>query len=367
MSEVQKRKLVIASVLKPVNDTRMTEKIGQSLAKTENFEVHVCGFSDSPGTVSGLEIHPHGPFKRISLERWLVPLRILRKTIELRPAILIITTHELLFISAVAKLITGCKVIYDVQENYFRNILYTTAFPGLLRPVLAGYVRVKEYLLSPIVSHFFLAEKGYAKELSFPGKRFTILENKLSKTSAPIPSRRNKYALVFSGTLAPETGVFKAIEIAILLHQLDSRITLTLIGYCAQHAVLEKIKSTIGPFSFITLIGGEHLVPHSEILRRLAVSGAGIVSYPPNPATFGATPTKLYEYLGLQLPIILVDHPRWVSFCAPFNAAIIFDYEDVNAAAILQSLETVHFYPHSPKNVFWESEESKLLAQIGSL
>ena len=44
MQEIKKRRIVLASVLKPVNDPRMFEKMGQSLSA--QYEVHIIGDSD---------------------------------------------------------------------------------------------------------------------------------------------------------------------------------------------------------------------------------------------------------------------------------------------------------------------------------
>ncbi len=41
MQEIKKRRIVLASVLKPVNDPRMFEKMGQSLS--HHYEVHIIG------------------------------------------------------------------------------------------------------------------------------------------------------------------------------------------------------------------------------------------------------------------------------------------------------------------------------------
>jgi hypothetical protein len=43
MQEIKKRRIVLASVLKPVNDPRMFEKMGQSLSQM--YEVHIIGDS----------------------------------------------------------------------------------------------------------------------------------------------------------------------------------------------------------------------------------------------------------------------------------------------------------------------------------
>ena len=121
---------------------------------------------------------------------------------------------------------TGCRVIYDIRENYFRNILYTDAFPSFLRIFIASYVRVKEWITFPFINFYFLAEAGYAGEISFMGNKKVVIENKVKRI--PLPPSTKKSAkdgsihLLFSGTLATTTGVFVAIELATKLHALES-------------------------------------------------------------------------------------------------------------------------------------------------
>ncbi|MBT1705404.1 glycosyltransferase [Chryseosolibacter indicus] len=368
MSEVKKRKVVIASVLKPVDDTRMYEKLGISLASIPDVEVHVIGFPACSKSVSSIKFHQLRFFKRLSAKRLFVPWKILSLTVKLKPALFIITTHELLLVSSIAKLLTGCKIIYDVQENYERNILYTNAFPPVIRGVISRYVGVKQLLLSRFVDHFFLAEKSYEQELSFLGNRKTILENKLM--SAPINKRERKnhsFNLLFSGTLAESTGVFTAIQIAIGLHQLSSKVRLTIIGYAAKGHTLKEIRQLAESHSFITLIGGDNLVPHKQILEYIDNSDFGIIAYPPNPSTAGSVPTKLYEYIGRQLPIILINHTPWVDFCKQYNAAVVFNYAEIDYPTLFNQMNQSDFYTIDPKEVFWQSEEPKLLKAVKTI
>lgn len=368
MSEVKKRKIVIASVLKPVHDTRMSEKIAQTLAETRQYEVHVIGFpvSDADTVIADAAFITHSlpHFKRLSIKRILMPLKILRKVLRLNPDLLIITTHELLTISVMTKLLRGCKIIYDVQENYYRNIISTQTFTVFFRPFLAAYVRLKEVLLSSFVNHFFLAEKGYENEISFPGKNFTVLENKVRFPRHQSVMQRNPYQLLFSGTLAETTGVFNAIALAVKLHAVEPKISLTIIGHCAQDHVLKKIKDAIASHQFIQLIGGRKLVAHDLIISKIHSSGAGIICYPPNPSTHGSIPTKLYEYLGFHLPILLYRHPLWVNLCSSFKAAVVLDPSNIDPPAILKALKDREFYFVKPKNVYWEGEEPKLIRQV---
>jgi hypothetical protein len=367
MQEIKKRRIVIASVLKPVDDPRMTEKIGKSLAS--HYEVSIAGFPSRKNPAHPeIVFYPSPLFSRLSFRRIAAPWRILSLVMKVRPSLLIISTHELLCIGVIAKLFVHCRVIYDVQENYYRNILHTNAFPRWVRPWLALYVRMKEWITSPFIDHYLLAEKGYEQELTFPGKKYTVIENKFKRLTLPeFPKRHvsdGAIHLLFSGTLAASTGVFKAIELATALHRHDSRVRLTIIGYCAQEKERERIQRDISDKPWIELYGGDHLIPYEEIVKAILTSDFGIIAYPPNPSTENAIPTKLYEYLANKLPILLTVHPVWTALCRPYPASIVFKDPILEAEAILRYMETGNFYINTPQEAFWDTEEKKLVALI---
>lgn len=367
-----RKTIVIASVLNPVDDSRMYEKLGLTLAGSGKYSVHIVGHESDPPQAPGLTSHAIKPFARIGLRRLLAPWRIFFIVLRLRPAIFLIETHELLLPAAVLKLFTRCRVIYDIRENYFWNILYTPAFPLVLKPFVALYVRGKETLLAPFVDHFLLAEKGYERELRFPRKRYTIIENKVRIT----PEKRAKenalssketVNLIFSGTLAETTGVFTAIELAIKLHVMDDRIRLTIIGFSHQRRVLEKIRMLIQPRSFIRLIAHENPVPHAEIFKHIGESDFGMITYQINPSTMNSIPTKMYEYLGFHLPILLVNHKPWVAFCFPYSAAVVFDPHHYDVAVVYREMMEGSFYSAEPTDVYWKTEEARLLQALSRL
>ena len=346
----------------------MFEKMGQSLADTGRFEIHIFGYPTKTAIHSEIKLHPSKAFKRLSLSRLIQPLKILTTILRLKPKFVIITTHELLGISALIKLMLKCRLVYDIQENYYRNIRYTNAFPYWISPLLAVYVRVKEIVLSLLIDFFILAEKGYISELRFLAKETIIIENKLKRPAvnyAKKSSSDNLVHLLFSGTLAETTGVFNAIKLVKSLHLQEPKIRLTIIGYCAQTSILSKIRNEIEGFNFIELIGGNTLVPHREIIKQVQESDYGIISYLPNKSTENRIPTKLYEYLGCKLPILLIKQQTWVDYCSPYQACIpIEDFSKLDIQYLLNQLTTAQFYQTTPKNVFWESEAAKLIKQI---
>jgi hypothetical protein len=372
MQEIKKSRIVIASVLKPVDDTRMFEKFAQSLSA--HYAIHLVGYptTRTPATGdTGITLHPAPAFSRLSLARLLAPWRILRKVLSLKPALLIINTHELLLAALLSKILLRCRVVYDIRENYYRNILHTNTFGPGVRRLLALYVRLKEKLAAPFIDHFLVAEKSYPQEMTFlPPNRTAIVENKLKRpTAMPLQKKPGGATLnlLFSGTLAESTGVFQAVDLAEALHAHDTNVKLTLIGYCARKPELEKLRARIRDKPFITLVGGDRLVPHPAILDAVAHAGFGIIAYPPNPSTDGAIPTKLYEYLGHSLPILITDHPQWLALCELSQAALLFDPHHLNAVDLLHAMKTRPFYTTQPENIYWEDEERHLTNVVDSL
>ncbi len=369
MKNQQRKRIVLASVLKPINDTRMFEKLGVSLTDTEAYEMTIIGYP-CIHKISHPNIHfiPHKSFKRISIGRLLAPLKALKEILQVKPEALIINTHELLIVAILNRILFGTIICYDIQENYFRNLRHTSAFPPVLKTILAGWVRLKEKLLVPFFHWSFLAEKGYENEMRFFGKKYTVIENKVSIPKGFTRKYKDHHSitLLFSGTLAESTGVFQAINLAKKLHAEEDKVRLKIIGYCAQSAMLEKMLEAVNGCSFIELIGGDHLVPHPQIMEEIGEADFGIICYPPSAHTENSMPTKLYEYAGCQLPMLLQDYATWVSFCSSFQGAIPINFDRIEPSDILQKMNG-HFYPNPPKGLTWENESGKLIEAIESL
>ncbi|MCX8490568.1 MAG: glycosyltransferase [Cyclobacteriaceae bacterium] len=364
------KRVVLASVLKPIDDTRMYEKLGKSLSKTGRYAVFIIGFPAKKNLVDkdNIQFIPLQNFNRLTLSRLLSPINIFKKIVKVKPHVLIVNTHELLLVAILNRILFGTRIVYDIQENYWRNILYTDTFPKPLRPALAVWVRLKEVVTSPLFHWNLLAEKSYRKEMSFFGEKATTLENKVS-----IPrgffrdASKTQFKLLFSGTLAESTGVFESINLAKKLQVLEPTVQLLVIGYCAKKNTLERIRNEIENFSFITLIGGDVLVPHTEILQAISTCNFGLIYYPPSAHTESSIPTKLYEYLGCKLPILLHDHQPWSNITAPFKGSINFNFAKPNVEAVLDQIRSTTFYETTPSNVTWESEEQKFLEIISKL
>ncbi len=369
---MKKTKVVIASLLKPIDDTRMSEKFGLSMAETSKYDINIIGFdSKNARSAEHITYHPLKPFNRLSLSRLIQPWKVIKIYIKVKPQILIVNTHELLIVTSLYKILFGGVFLYDIRENYAKNVRNTKVFPLLIRPMLAGWIRLKEWCSKPLVAHYILAERIYEKQLPFLSKNITVIENKYA-ASRPLPQRQTNndtIDLVFTGTIADSNGVFEAIDITKTLHALEPRIRLQIVGYCALKQDLIRLREEIKDFDFIALNGGDHLVPHAEIIAAIQSASFGFVLKKPNRGMNDEKLlTRIFEYTANQLPILLLNNPTWVSYCAQFNAAIVVEPKNFSAKQTLQAMTNSQFYTEGDTSMsLWKSEEPKLIKLLEKL
>lgn len=368
MQEIKKTRIVIASVLKPVDEPRMFERIGKSLAEN-GYEISIIGSQPSSHhEMTDIQFIPHQKFKRFSVSRILVRFDILKQILYIKPEVLIIATHELIGVAMLFKIITRKKIIYDVQENYYNNILYTNAFPKGTKWLIAFMVRLKEIITSTFISTFLLAEKCYDSELKFTKGKSVVIENKcrMPKDFVRRPSKEN-IEIIFTGTLAESTGVFQAIDLVKKLHLLNSKIKLRLIGYCSIPRTLMRIKREISEQDFISLIGGDDFVSHQTIFEAISSANFGIIHYPDSLHTKNRIPSKLFEYLSCKLPILIQDNALWAQVADQYQACLKVNFETPDVNSLLQAISTNSFYKTNPQDAEWITEEVKLLKAISSV
>lgn len=364
---MKKTKVVIASILKPIDDTRMLEKFGRSLAETTKYAINIIGIeSKNSPAAEGIDFYPVKSFARLSWARVWAKWKVYRIYLKVKPELIVINTHELLTVSSLYKIIFGGKIYYDIRENYAKNIRNTQVFPYLLRWPIATWVRLKEWCFRPFISHYLLAEQVYASQLPFIGKRFTVIENKY----APQPGERTAYRnpnpeqvnLVFTGTLSRENGLFDAIEWTKKLYAIDPKIRLRIVGYCALRTELEELKAAIRDLDYIELNGGDHLVPHQEIIEAIEKADFGFVLKRNNKGTNDEKLlTRIFEYTANHLPILLVNNPHWINYCSQFNAAIVIS-PDTGVEELRRAMKEEQFYNKGDTlKSLWASEEPKLL------
>lgn len=360
------KKIVIASVLKPVNDVRSYRKVAQSLAKTNKYEVNIIGNAGKKGSEgSNIIFHPHQLKRNQWFKRLLLRDRILIKVLRLKPRVLIITTYELINIAVIAKWMIGCKLVYDVQENYSKNVLLKR---NAFRWVYAKLIRFIEWYGSLFIDHYWLAETCYNDELNFHRDRYTIAENKALKIEM---DKRNSRPLrmLFSGTISTYSGAELALETMVKMIQNQPDAEGYIIGQIHDPKLLENLKTQTLDYPTIQVEISENPVSYDRILERIQWANLGIIAYQENEVNRNKVPTKLYEYSRYQLPYLVQKETSWAKVGDQLGGAIIIDFgqfDPVNTVQILENESTLFKDPY-PSEATWESDSQIIINSINRL
>ncbi len=361
---MSKKVVAIVSVLKPVDDTRNYEKTALSLGNTNKYAINIIGFwSKKIPRHPNISFYPVFNFGRLSIRRLWAPVKVFQIILKVKPQLIIVTCAELLSVMILYRIIFGTKVIYDIQENYYRNVLYSGAYPMLASYPLAWSIRLIEKLSAPFVNYFFLAEKVYKQQLRFANSRSQVLENK-----AIIPDnlqhysgrRDDKIIFVYTGTIAVHYGIFDAIDFIHKLKHIMPRVQLLIIGYAPDKKMRQKVIELARNKDYIKTEGVESLVSHTQIIKSLSEAHFCLMPYHDNKSIKGRIPTKLYECLSLETPLIISPNNAWNSLIEENNAGIIYNFhsEELPSAAQLKQ----KFYGRNlATNYLWKDEGEKLI------
>ncbi|MCB2410042.1 glycosyltransferase [Hymenobacter lucidus] len=379
--------VLLASVLKPVDDTRMFGKFAPTLAARPHTTVHVAG--RGPGSASaaaapsGIQQHVLFSGSRLSWSRLRAQWSYWQLLRRLRPDVVFVHAPELLPLTLLWHgLDRQRQFVYDIRENYALNVTTQRVYGGLTRRALAAGLRWIETLAARRAAGVVLAERSYAEELPFlralPAGSVVVLENKyqpapaeaLLSHSRTLPARHEPLELLYSGTISELNGVFEAITFTQTLRQHWPLARLTIIGFCQRPDQLQRLTQVVAAsHGAAMLIGGATLVPHAQIRAQIQRSHLGLLPYRPHPSTWRCVPTKLFEYLANGLPLLIPANDYWRRLVQQHGAGLVVGFDETfDAAAFVEVLTASSFYLQGiPPEAFWHTEATKLRALLDTI
>jgi len=358
-------RIAIASVLKPVADVRGYWKVAQSILKTSKYEVNIIG---NGGKIDinhdKIKCYSHSLHRTQWLKRIVIRYLILVRVFKIKPAILIITTHELLLSACFLKWLTGCKLIYDVQENYILNATMNGT-PGKILGVL---IKQKERWTSKYINQFWLAEKCYVEELGFVKKNFQIIQNKALAWEVTRTESEQMKAL-FSGTISAYAGGKEAMNTMKKLAAIHEYFKGLFIGQIHDPRLEEWLRNEVKDFPSIEIRSSSETISYTEILKAIQWANVGIISYQPNYVNKGKVPTKLYEYSRYRLPYLVQKDTLWSKVGTRLGGAIPIHFHNFDPHEVSKHLHESEkrFLKPYPKNDTWEWDSRKINHSIDSL
>ncbi|MFH1562470.1 MAG: glycosyltransferase family 4 protein [Nitrospirota bacterium] len=340
-------KVCLVSTVHSPFDVRIFHKEAKTLAKA-GYEVVLIAQNDKEEIVDGIKIIPL-PKPGNRLERmFLLTFRCLIKALHQKADVYHLHDPELLPVGLALKLITKSKVIYDVHEDYGKQILSKSYLPEGTRGFVAIAVKIIEGVISRIFDGIVTATDDIFT--NFPNhKRVVVVKNfpvlsdftEIRKDNRPDSDTFN---LIYVGGLTEIRGVTQMIQ-ALEFINFQKGVKLTLYGKFYPPSYEEQIRSLKG-FEKVEYPGW---IKPQDIPEKIVHADIGIVCLHPVINYLTALPVKLFEYMACGLPVIASNFPLWKEIVEGNNCGVCVN--PLNPREIAKAVEYLIDHPDEAKRM----------------
>ncbi len=333
MARSLKKIVHLTSVHRPL-DVRIFQKQCRSLA-AKGFDVVLVAVHDQDEWREGVRIQavprPSSQLQRMTVTAW----HVFREALRQRADLYQIHDPELLPWALILRLL-GQRVVYDMHENVPQDIIAKTWLPAWIKgPVKAG-VRLAERLLLwrlPVV----FAETSYAADYPWV-KRSAIVLNlpQLDLLPPPTTDKKQPFCVGYIGGVGTDRGSQVTVEALGLLKARGHDVGWECVGPIwppSHEAELRRSAAAFG-LNSVNFYGYRPAQEGWRIVRHCQV---GLAVLLPKPNIVESYPTKLFEYMALEMPVIASDFPLYREVLEPHACGLCVDPE--SPAALADAIE----------------------------
>jgi glycosyltransferase involved in cell wall biosynthesis len=200
----------------------------------------------------------------------------------------------------------GKHVIYDVHEDYSRDILSKEWLPRFLRPVLARTVHFLEQLSAQFFDGIVAATPSIAA--NFPRNKTVFVGNFPSPEDLPIcelpPYEQRPPNVIYVGSITELRGIREMVEAAAFFPE-GTRLIL---GGCFWPLSLKEQIYKLSGWKRVEFKG---YLDRKSVAESYRSARIGLLLFKPAPNHLEALPNKLFEYMAAGLPVVASDFPYW--------------------------------------------------------
>ena len=325
MTEMNKdRKIQVShlSSVHPFFDTRILLKQCKSLEQA-GFKVTLTARKEDGlrETIDGVDVIPF-PIYRNRLKRILLsPFKMVGMARKQKADIYHFHDPELLPVGVMLKLL-GKKVIYDVHEDYSKQLLYKPWLKSrVLKRIMAGSFRLFEKVSILFIDRIVAATPDIATR--FPARKTVTVRNvpmlNLIRERAPFERdeemKKTGAVIIYAGSLAGVRGTKEIIE---AMAMLEKPAQLWLLGKWESNAFAESCAKLDG-WKHVKYLG---FTTPAEVYGYMKAADIGLSVLYPIKNYLTSLPVKAFEYMACGVPMIMSDFPFWQEIfgdCAMFT------------------------------------------------
>lgn len=316
-----KRIVHLTSVHRPL-DVRIFEKQCRSLAES-GHDVVLVAVHDRDEVRDGVSIRaiarPDRQWKRMTLTAW----QVFRAAWRERADLYQIHDPELLPWATLLRLL-GKTVVYDMHEHVPKDLIAKTWLPSILKTPTRWLVEAAERILFfrlPIV----FAEDSYAADYRWVRRSVVVLNMpRVDLLPQPTSDKLPVFTLGYIGGVGEDRGSAVTMDALRLLMQRGRRVGWDCVGPVwppAHQAELEQAARE----AHLDEVRFAGYMPSSQGWQRMRPCHAGLAVFAPRPNIIDSYPTKLFEYMALELPVITSNFPLYRAVVEKHQCGICVD------------------------------------------
>ena len=365
MQRHSKPKVAHLTSVHPASDTRIAYRECATLAQA-GYDVVLIAAGGLAEVPAGVRLHtvplPRNRFERMTRTIW----NVFRAALAERADVYHFHDPELMGVGLALRAL-GARVVFDVHEDIPQDIIDKPwILPALRRPVS----RASEFMLRTLqrcYSAIVAATPAIARR--FANRRTIVVANyprieELPQAAGEQFSDRGR-GVVYLGAIT-ELRCIQEIVSAFSSEKLSPDIRLRLAGHFENELLEQRVRSMPG-WGRVEFLG---FCRRSEVSGVLGSVRAGLLLFRQAANHEEAMPTKLFEYLGAGLPVIISDTLQCSSIIRENRCGVVVDPADRDAIAraitwIVENPETAQAMGERGRRLvreryLWSSEANKL-------
>jgi len=312
-------------------DVRVFVKMCRSLAAS-GFDVHLvapCAEIRTPEVQDGVTIHPVPPARNRRERAFRTARNVLKVAEGLSADVYHFHDFEFLLWAPALEKRAGRPVIYDAHEDVRLDVLSKKYLPAWTRGAiakLAGWVEDRAVRrLAGVIAATPSIRARFAEHPRCVVVQNFALREELAPSAETGPERTGA-VFAYIGGIVGLRGVREMIR---ALPVAGAETCLVLAGNWENQRLREECQRLPG-WPQVKDLG---FVGREEVARLVRTARAGLLLFHPEPNHTNAQPTKLFEYLSAELPVIASDFPLWRSIIEGNGCGLLVNPLDPDAIA----------------------------------
>lgn len=325
---IAKRKVAHLTSVHPAWDARIAFRECATLAGAGYEVVLVAAGNAKQPLPPGVRLRtvpvPRNRFERMTRTVW----RVFRAALEERADVYHFHDPELMGVGMALRLL-GARVVFDVHEDIPQDIADKPWIARPLRGPVAFVSTLALRALQPFYSAIVAATPAIARR--FPRSRTVLVCNYPRIDELPNVDRasaQQEATAVYLGSITALRCINEMVR-AMVSPQAPAAARLLLLGTFESEELERQARSLPG-WSKVTYLGQR---PRAEALQYLASARVGLLLFRAAANHDEALPSKLFEYLGAGLPVIISNTMRCCEIVREHGCGIVVDPYDVDAIA----------------------------------